>query len=140
VSPLAGQSALERFGLAAARDERIGALSRGQQRRAALAAALAAEPVLLLVDEATSTLDRTAVGALRRTLRSHAARGGAALVATHDLAFAGAVADRALLLSGGAIVGGGPPSCIELLEHLHEEGAAGRAGARETTGVRAPAR
>jgi ABC-type multidrug transport system ATPase subunit len=135
-----GLSALERFGLAAVLDERIGGLSRGERRRAAVAAALAAEPRLLLVDEATSTLDRTAVEAMAQVLRNQAACGGAALVATHDLPFARAVSDRALLLSRGAIVGGGPPGCLELLEHLHHDGIAGGLGGGEANDVEAAAR
>jgi ABC-type multidrug transport system ATPase subunit len=114
-----GEEAIAHFGLSAVCDVRVGALSRGLRHRAALAAALAAAPLLLLVDEAGATLDRSAVDALVACLRRHAARGGAAVVATHDPAFARRAADRAVLLAEGAIVGGGPASCLGALDALH---------------------
>ena len=79
------------------------ALSGGEKRRLALAAAIAHEPQLLLFDEPEAGLDargRRLVGAL---LRDHAGRGGAALVATHDVEGAIAWADRILLLEEGRI-------------------------------------
>lgn len=114
----AGEEAIARFDLSAVCDVRVGTLSRGLRHRAALAAALAAAPVLLLVDEAGATLDGSAVDALVACLRRHAAGGGAAVVASHDPAFARRAADRAVLLSDGAIVGGGPTSCVGALDLL----------------------
>jgi ABC-2 type transport system ATP-binding protein len=127
-SSLPGAEAVAHFDLASVCDVRLGALSRGLRRRAALAAALAAAPVLLLVDEASATLDEAAVGALVASLRRHAARGGAAVVATHDLAFARRAADRAVLLSEGAVVGTVPVSCLPALELLLGGGRPSRVG------------
>jgi ABC-type multidrug transport system ATPase subunit len=115
---LAGEEAIAHFDLSAVCDVRVGMLSRGLRHRAALAAALAQAPVLLLVDEAGATLDGAAVDALVAGLRRHAARGGAAVVASHDPAFARRAADRAVLLSDGAIVGGGPTTCLPALDLL----------------------
>ncbi len=115
---VAGDDAIAHFDLSAVRDVRVGTLSRGLRHRAALAAAVAAAPLLLLVDEAGATLDGSAVDALVACLRRHAARGGAAVVASHDPAFARRAADRAVLLSGGEIVGAGPTSCLRALDLL----------------------
>ena len=96
------------LGLHDLQDRRIGVLSRGQRRRVELAAALRVRPTLLLVDEATATLDRAAATETSRLLRARAADGGGVLLATHDLRFVESVADRVHLLRGGRIVGGGP--------------------------------
>lgn len=97
---------LQRLGLPAEwLDRSPFALSGGEKRRLALAAAIAHEPELLLFDEPEAGLDargRRLVGAL---LRDHAAGGGAALVATHDVEGATGWADRILLLEEGRIRG-----------------------------------
>jgi ABC-type multidrug transport system ATPase subunit len=68
------------------RDLAIDRMSLGQRRRACLAAALLGPPKLLVLDEPENGLDARSYDALGTLLRGHAARGGAALVATHDTA------------------------------------------------------
>ena len=69
-------------------------LSSGERERLALAAVLAVEPDLLVLDEPTRGVDPERKAELAE-LPPRAARGGAAtLVVTHDEAFAAAVADR----------------------------------------------
>jgi ABC-2 type transport system ATP-binding protein len=68
--------ALERAGLGAIAGRRIGACSYGTRRRLALAAALLAEPDVMLLDEPATGLDPHALRALRTRLREHAAAGG----------------------------------------------------------------
>jgi ABC-2 type transport system ATP-binding protein len=120
-SAAAGESALAALSLAPLRHTRTGALSRGQRRRVALAAALASEPRLLLVDEATATLDAEATAVTRRLLRSSASGGAAVLLASHDLSFVEAVADRVLLMRRGRIVGSGPASLVRALTVLEAD-------------------
>ena len=55
---------VEAFALPPLLDRQLGELSRGQRRRAALVAALQLDVPLLIVDEATATLDAAAVDAL----------------------------------------------------------------------------
>ena len=93
---------LDLLGLADAADVLAGRLSLGMARRVALARALAVEPDLLLLDEPFASLDAAAVGVARGLLlRAWTARPCAALLVTHDLADAAALADRVLLLSPG---------------------------------------
>jgi ABC-type polar amino acid transport system ATPase subunit len=79
-------------------------LSGGEAQRVAIARALAVDPVLLLMDEPTASLDPARRGELATTLRQLATRGRAILIATHDTDFAAACADRVLVLEGGRIV------------------------------------
>ncbi|MEH3136937.1 MAG: ATP-binding cassette domain-containing protein [Mycolicibacterium neoaurum] len=60
-------------------------LSGGMAQRAAIAAALAGRPVLLLADEPTSALDPDNAATVWRLLGQAAADGAAVLVITHDV-------------------------------------------------------
>lgn len=128
-----GERALVALGLAGRRDVRVGTLSRGLRRRAALTAGLAAEPSVLLLDEATTTLDDGAVERLVRLLRAHADAGRSALVATHDLAFVESACDRVHVLRGGRLVGSGPGAVARPLARL--AGGADTTSATEVDGA-----
>ncbi|MEJ5357178.1 MAG: ATP-binding cassette domain-containing protein [Desulfobacterales bacterium] len=78
-------------------------LSEGGKKQAAIAAVLAAEPAVLLLDEPTVSQDARGKEALARRIGDLARRGAAVLVATHDLSFAAAVAHRAILLERGKV-------------------------------------
>lgn len=82
-------------------------LSGGQAQRVAVARALAAAPRVLLLDEPMAALDVTAAPALRRVLRE-VLRGRTAMIVTHDLLDALAIADRVAVIEGGRIVETGP--------------------------------
>ncbi|WP_283609249.1 ATP-binding cassette domain-containing protein, partial [Mycolicibacterium poriferae] len=84
-------------------------LSGGQAQRVALARALAAEPQLLLLDEPLSALDVTAAPAMRRLLRTMLReKRRTAIIVTHDLLDALAVADDVAVIEGGRVVEHGP--------------------------------
>ena len=76
-------------------------LSVGERERVALAAALAADPLVLLLDEPTRGMDPGRRAQLAAIVRARVAGGAAALVATHDRAFAAAACDRTVALRGG---------------------------------------
>jgi ATP-binding cassette subfamily B protein len=86
---------------------RGGRLSAGQRQLVALARALLADPVVLVVDEATSSLDIPSERMVQRALQTVLA-GRTALVIAHRLATVQA-ADRVLVLEHGRIVEDGAP-------------------------------
>lgn len=73
-------------------------LSSGERERLALAAVLATDPELLVLDEPTRGVDPERKEELARLLRAGAPKRGT-LVVTHDLPFAQALADRVVQLS-----------------------------------------
>jgi cobalt/nickel transport system ATP-binding protein len=85
-------------------------LSMGERRRAAIATVLAMRPRLLVLDEPSASLDprarRELLDVLERIDRT-------LLVVTHDLPFAAELCERAVIMSGGAIVADGP--CEKIL-------------------------
>lgn len=99
---------LERMDVAHLADRPLRALSGGQQQRVHVAAALAAEADLLVLDEPATGLDPSARDVLRRALDDERARGAAVIAATHDVREA-AAADQAVLLAG-RVVAAGPPA------------------------------
>jgi ABC-2 type transport system ATP-binding protein len=100
---------LDRFGLGNQRDRRYGGLSVGNQRRLALALAIAHRPALVLLDEPTAGLDVASRAELHHTVRELASGGAAVLLATHDMAEAEKLADRVCILLHGRIVAQGTP-------------------------------
>jgi cobalt/nickel transport system ATP-binding protein len=85
-------------------------LSMGERRRVAIATVLAMRPALLVLDEPSANLDPRA----RRELLEVLARIERTMVlTTHDLPLAAELCDRAVILSGGRVVGDGP--CREIL-------------------------
>jgi cobalt/nickel transport system ATP-binding protein len=74
-------------------------LSGGEKKRVALAALLAVEPRVLLLDEATANLDPASVGLLVDVLA--AVPGLTVVASTHNLSMAEELGDRAVLLAPG---------------------------------------
>ncbi len=72
-APSRAQLLIAAFGLGGRRDQRLGTLSRGLRRQASAVAALSLAPPLVLVDEATATLDPEAVVVLSEAVAALAA-------------------------------------------------------------------
>ena len=80
------------------------ALSFGQRKRVALAAALAGNPALLLLDEPSNGLDGTGSELLAELLSWRARHGKSQLISTNDREFARAVAGHCWRLEAGRLV------------------------------------
>jgi energy-coupling factor transporter ATP-binding protein EcfA2 len=85
-------------------------LSGGQKQRVAIAAAMAIDPALLVLDEATSELDALMVSKIfelcRRLNREH---GTTILIVSHELELLARYCDRLLLLHTGRLLLDAPP-------------------------------
>lgn len=86
----------------------------GERERVAIAAALALEPDLLLLDEPTRGMDRSRRNALAVLLRAVADRGGSVIVASHDLDLLRTTSDALWTIEGNRLITADrvPPSPI----------------------------
>lgn len=107
---------LGRLGLADLAARPLSHLSAGERKAAHLAMTFAAltEPygALLLLDEPTAALDLARQALVEAEIRRFAQAGGAAVVATHDLAFARTCAAVVVLTEGRAIGLGAPTAAL----------------------------
>ena len=94
---------------------RTGSLSAGQKTRVALAKALLNDPILLLLDEPTASLDPDTGDWVRSYLEAYKARTGATiLLASHNMAEVERLCDHVLMMKAGQIEDEGSPR--ELIE------------------------
>ena len=100
---------LERLGLNEKRKAQFANLSTGQQRRLALALAVAHNPQVLFLDEPTAGLDVASRVELHGLVRELQAKGTSIILATHDMAEAEEMSDRVAILLGGKLVTIGTP-------------------------------
>jgi polar amino acid transport system ATP-binding protein len=131
---------LKRFGLEEKADQYPDRLSGGQQQRVAIVRALAMQPDLLLLDEITSALDPELVAEVLDVIRELAESGMTMVIATHEMGFAGDIADRVCFLERGQILEEGPPSQLfgkpkeertrEFLQRVIESGRMGGSAAK----------
>ena len=103
--------ALEAVGLTEHASTLCGELSGGQRRRAQIAAALAADSKILLLDEPFAGLDTVSTEQLERLLESLAASGVTLLIATHDLDQARSW-EKVLCLNGRQVAFGEPAATL----------------------------
>lgn len=96
---------LAAVGLAARAMDRPRGFSTGMRQRLGLAAALLADPSVLVLDEPINGLDPHGVIAVRELLAAHARRGGTVILASHILSEVVLVADRVVMVAGGRVVG-----------------------------------
>lgn len=96
------------LGLAEKLDATPGTLSRGMRQKVQLACALIRPWRLLVLDEPVVGLDPASQRTLRELLLEAKRAGKAVVLTTHQLEFARGVADRAVVLSEGAVVADGP--------------------------------
>ena len=111
-----GEDLLERVGLTAAADRRVGTYSGGMRRRLDLALSLVHEPRVLFLDEPTTGLDPMSRISLWEEVRKLNEAGTTVLLTTQYLEEADQLASRIAIIDQGRIVRRGTPA--ELKEQV----------------------
>lgn len=104
-----GEELLERVGLTAAADRRVGTYSGGMRRRLDLALSLVHEPTVLFLDEPTTGLDPMSRLTLWEEVKRLNDGGTTVLLTTQYLEEADQLADRIAIIDHGHIVRQGAP-------------------------------
>jgi ABC-2 type transport system ATP-binding protein len=109
-----GAELLERVGLTAAADRRVGTYSGGMRRRLDLAMALVHQPEILFLDEPTTGLDPTSRQALWEEVRRlNTEHGTTVFLTTQYLEEADQLADRIAIIDAGRLVREGTPEALK---------------------------
>jgi len=88
-------------------------LSGGERQRVGVARALAARPSIVLMDEPFGALDPLTRDAIGRDFRGlHETLGLTTVLITHDMLEAVLLADRIVVMRGGAVIADGPPRAL----------------------------
>ena len=95
---------LERFGLGGRMRDEVQKLSHGNQQRVQLAAALAFDPLLLVLDEPFAGLDPEAVDSMSEVLHERALSGTPVLFSSHQLDLVERICDRVGIIQRGTMV------------------------------------
>jgi len=95
---------LERLEIADRRDSKVEVLSHGNQQRVQLAAALAHNPDLLVLDEPLSGLDPAGIDAISQVLVDQARNGCCVLFSSHQLDLVEDLCDRVTIIDHGRLV------------------------------------
>jgi zinc transport system ATP-binding protein len=118
--------AIDTVGLADRTDENLARLSGGQQRRALIARALAAEPDVLVMDEPTAGVDSANQQMLAATLHRLVTDGATLLIVTHEIGRLVPLITRAVVMRDGHIGYDGPllPAMVGVSDgaDAHEHG------------------
>ncbi|WP_274364015.1 DUF3744 domain-containing protein [Paenibacillus thermotolerans] len=101
------EDALRTCGLYPYRNWPVSALSYGQKKRLTIASILVLGPELIILDEPTAGQDYRHYREFMEWIAELAASGTAFLIITHDMHLALEYADRAVVLSGGRVIGDG---------------------------------
>ncbi|MGA2470254.1 MAG: ATP-binding cassette domain-containing protein [Solirubrobacteraceae bacterium] len=98
---------LVHLGLGGRTEEKLVALSHGNQQRMQLAVALVHDPELLVLDEPFAGLDPEAVDALSETMHEQAVEGKAILFSSHQLELVERICHRIVILDAGCVLAAG---------------------------------
>jgi ABC-2 type transport system ATP-binding protein len=131
---------LERLGIAERADDKVESLSHGNQQRVQLAAALAHEPELLVLDEPLAGLDPTGVDAISEVLVEQAHQGCCVLLSSHQLDLVEDLCESVTIIDHGRVVVAGDVDALETSGPrrlvVRVEGDRAARWARELRGVR----
>jgi branched-chain amino acid transport system permease protein len=112
------QRQLDRIGLGDRAHELAGSLPLGTQRILEIARALAADPVLLVLDEPAAGLRRKEKMALATLLRKLREEGVTILIVEHDMDFVMKLVDRLVVMNFGSKLVEGPPAAVRADERV----------------------
>jgi ABC-2 type transport system ATP-binding protein len=111
--PITAAAAIEAAQLGQKRDSRVTTLSGGQKQRLYFALAIVGDPDVLFLDEPTVALDVESRRAFWEQITLLTQRGKTVLLTTHYLEEADALANRIVVISGGAVIAQGTPAAIK---------------------------
>lgn len=106
------RAALDTLGIGHLGPRSFSAISGGERQMVLIARALAQEPVLIVMDEPTASLDFGNQARVLERIGSLAASGLTIVLSTHDPGHAFACADKVALMKAGKIVAMGPPETV----------------------------
>jgi branched-chain amino acid transport system ATP-binding protein len=106
-------AALARLGMSGERDLLVSDLSFAKARFAELAAVIAEDPALMLLDEPTTGLDVAEVATLCAVLGDIRASGTTMLVVAHDVGFVMRMCDHVYVLAEGRLLFEGEPAAVQ---------------------------
>lgn len=105
---------LEAVGLRGAHNLMPSELSGGMARRAALARAIALDPLMVMYDEPFAGQDPISMGVLVKLISQlNQALGLTSIVVSHDVEEVTSIADYAYVLAGGKVIAEGTPEALE---------------------------
>jgi fluoroquinolone transport system ATP-binding protein len=105
---------LDRVGLAADANKRVGEFSKGMRGRLTLARALLHRPGLLFLDEPTAGLDPVTARQIRHVIRDARDGGATIFLTTHDMTTADELCDRVAFLVDGRMAAVDRPRALRL--------------------------
>lgn len=103
---------LKKVGLLEKADDYPTTLSGGQKQRVGIVRAVAINPNIILFDEPTSALDPELSGEVLNVIRDLSKENMTLLIVTHEMKFAGEIADKIIFMEDGCIVEEGTPEKI----------------------------
>ncbi len=105
---------LDKFGLGAARKQRLGEFSKGMRQKLALVRAMLHDPPVLLLDEPTSAMDPESARTVRDAILRLRSKDRTILLCTHNLAEAEELADQIAIIRKGKIIDYDTPANLKL--------------------------
>jgi branched-chain amino acid transport system permease protein len=106
------ESLLEFFGIRKLRDEPAGSLSFGQQKLLELAAALMADPEIVMLDEPAGGLNPVMIEKVAGHVKELNARGVTFLIIEHNMGFVMNLCDPIIVMHRGTVIAQGSPGAV----------------------------
>jgi len=106
------ESLLEFFGILKLRDQPAGSLSFGQQKLLELAAALMADPEIVMLDEPAGGLNPVMIEKVAGHVKELNARGVTFLIIEHNMGFVMNLCDPVIVMHRGTVIAQGSPGAV----------------------------